>query len=229
MLSACHTTWQANSVEASYLKLESGNTAQDSALVALIQPYKDSMEKVMGDSLGTLPYRLVKEKPNGLLGMWTADLFRAGVSNRSGETVDIAVLNNGGIRRPYIGPGKVTRGEMYELMPFENRVMLLQLDSAQVMQLAAFLAKKGGDPVSGLQIKQDSVLVVKADGKALSNRKYTLCCTDYQYNGGDDYDFLQSFLVKQSDMGLLRDILIESLNKGWCAAPPFEERRYQLD
>ncbi len=229
MLSACHSVWQPTAVEASYLKVQWTDTLQDQEVLRLIQPYKASMEQVMDDSIGSLPYRLNKEKPNGLLGLWTADLLRAGASKQSGESIDIAVLNHGGIRRPYIGPGKITRGEMYELMPFENHVMLLQLDSAQVMHLAAFLVEKGGDPVSGMQLKKDSPVHVRVGGAPLKDRNYLLACTDYQFNGGDDYDFLQGFTVKHADLGLLRDILIESLNKGYCGAPPFEERRYQLD
>lgn len=225
-LQSCHRSWQVQSYETGYYKMN--QEERDSSMLAFIKPYHDSLETEMGVVLTNLPHRLNKEKPNGSLGFFTCDAFRAGVAKKINKRVDISVLNNGGIRRPYLGPGPVSTGAIYELMPFDNRAMLLELDSQAVAQLVEFLISKGGDPISGLEISADSVTKIKVNGLPLRTQNYLLACTDYQYNGGDGYGFLQSAKVVSADLGLLRDILIDAIRGRDFMIPFNTERRYFL-
>lgn len=79
------------------------------------------------------------------------------VINVAQEAADFAVFNTGGLRRP-LPLGNITRGDVFELMPFENELVILTMNGEAVKKLVNFIATKGGAPVSGLRLRiQDSV------------------------------------------------------------------------
>ena len=47
---------------------------------------------------------------------------------------DICVMNNGGLRST-LAKGKITRGDIYTLMPFENKLVILELDRESYLEL----------------------------------------------------------------------------------------------
>jgi 2',3'-cyclic-nucleotide 2'-phosphodiesterase (5'-nucleotidase family) len=131
--------------------------------------------------------------------------------HRYPHQLDFALLNVKGIRQPQLPQGNITRGYFFELIPFDNQVVVLTLDSSGIMQLVTHIYKAGGWPVSnqlfihGSSSGPDSLLI---HGKALtSNRTYAVAMPDYVANGGDGSHFLRPYPQWHSGK-FMRDLFI---------------------
>jgi 2',3'-cyclic-nucleotide 2'-phosphodiesterase (5'-nucleotidase family) len=126
-------------------------------------------------------------------------------------TVDAAFINYGGIRLNVIKAGAITRGKIFELMPFDNIIILQKIKGSVLQQFLDHIVGRGGWPVAGttMQIKDKKAVNVLIAGKPIDpNMTYTIANSDYVANGGDNSDMLRT--IPQINNGfLLRDALIE--------------------
>jgi 2',3'-cyclic-nucleotide 2'-phosphodiesterase (5'-nucleotidase family) len=135
----------------------------------------------------------------------------------SGENIDIVLLNNGGIRS-IISKGNISEKTAFELMPFENSIVVLELNGLSIIKMIDYLRKvKLQHPISGLQITLNndySVNEVKINGVSIENeKKYYVATTDYLLEGGDKMYFLAE-TTKTTDINYkMRDILIDYFKK----------------
>ena len=63
------------------------------------------------------------------------------VEKRHQKTIDFVLLNHGGIRAP-IAKGTITARNAFEVMPFENELVVVALSAEDVSQLLSYLAKE---------------------------------------------------------------------------------------
>ncbi len=161
--------------------------------------------------IAKLAVDLEKKRPEGPLGNFVADGMKIMAEKYYGVIVDAAFVNYGGIRLPVLKAGSVTRGKVYELMPFDNIVIIQKLKGNVLQQFLDLIAADGGWPSAGItmQIKEKKAVNVMIGGKPLDmSDVYTIANTDYVANGGDDAAMLR--VVPQLNNGLLfRDALIE--------------------
>ena len=135
----------------------------------------------------------------------------------SGKNIDIVLLNNGGIRS-IISKGNISEKTAFELMPFENSIVVLELNGLSIIKMIDYLRKvKLQHPISGLQITLNndySVNEVKINGVSIENeKKYNVATTDYLLEGGDKMYFLAE-TTKTTDINYkMRDILIDYFKK----------------
>ena len=92
----------------------------------MIEPYKSTLDVQMNEVIGTVSQEMTKKKPESTLGNWYADAMIAG-TKKEGYPVDFAISNYGGLRVPYISAGPLTRGEIYELCPFDNLLVIVDV------------------------------------------------------------------------------------------------------
>ena len=97
---------------------------------------------------------LTKGRPESSLGNWTADLLLAAARDLfPGYAIAFAVQNYGGLRLSEIGTGPLTVSELYELMPFDNELVLVELGGATLRAFIDHTLADGGWPVSeGLSV-----------------------------------------------------------------------------
>ena len=135
----------------------------------------------------------------------------------SGKNIDIVLLNNGGIRS-IISRGNISEKTAFELMPFENSIVVLELSGLSIIKMIDYLRKvKLQHPISGLQITLNndySVNEVKINGVSIENeKKYNVATTDYLLEGGDKMYFLAE-TTKTTDINYkMRDVLIDYFKK----------------
>ena len=135
----------------------------------------------------------------------------------SGKNIDMVLLNNGGIRS-IISRGNISEKTAFELMPFENSIVVLELSGLSIIKMIDYLRKvKLQHPISGLQITLNndySVNEVKINGVNIENeKKYYVATTDYLLEGGDKMYFLAE-TTKTTDINYkMRDILIDYFKK----------------
>ncbi len=183
----------------------------DVEITSMIEPYKSTLDVQMNEVIGTVSQELTKKKPESTLGNWYADAMIAG-TKKEGHPVDFAISNYGGLRVPYISAGPLTRGEIYELCPFDNLLVIVDVPGDILDSLLQQIASSEGWPVSnGLRmvIKDNKIASCKIHNQSIiSSQVYKVAMPDYVANGGDGLKALIPLSRIQTSK-LIRDILIE--------------------
>jgi 2',3'-cyclic-nucleotide 2'-phosphodiesterase (5'-nucleotidase family) len=190
---------------------------EDSLVLLLVKPYKDTLDADMNLVLIRSDQVLDKGQPESRLGNMFSDICLA-VTNEQyhpadGKLADFAFFNNGGLRNS-LPKGDVTKGNIFELMPFENELIILTLNGATVKKIFNFIASKGGVPVSGLRmgIQNGMPVNMTIDGIPFDSSKvYKMVTSDYLANGGDECFFLQDAVKSETLHLKIRDALIDFL------------------
>lgn len=186
--------------------------AADSAVLSLLRPYKRGVDTQMQVLIGRTDIPLSKAQPESTLGNFVADATLVAAQKLDRKVV-AAVSNYGGIRIPYLAPGPITRGKMYELMPFDNMLTIIEIPGSVLQEFCDAMAMRKGWPVSGLSfsIKDKKAIDVQIGGKPLIDALvYKIAVSDYVARGGDNCDFLQR-LQKRNTTIFIRDALIDYL------------------
>jgi 2',3'-cyclic-nucleotide 2'-phosphodiesterase (5'-nucleotidase family) len=192
----------------------------DSQLVRLYLPYKNILEKDMGRVISISEKEMVKGKPESGLTNLLADLIlEEGQMEAIRKNLQIkpvvSFYNYGGIRTP-LPKGEITVGKIFELMPFENEMVYIQLTGNQLQQFYDSVAEKGGDGVGGVRfiISNRKAKNIIIDGENLvPDRKYWMVTNDYSANGGDNMAILAQHPELLNSGKKLRDVIISNFEK----------------
>ncbi len=185
---------------------------EEASIVELIEPYKKDMEVEMNTVIGQTAKMLTKVQPESTLGNWTADLIHKKCVDYIGQKIDFAVFNFGGLRIPSLPKGDVTKGKIFELMPFDNLLVVLEMKGSELPDLFNHIAANGGWPISKhikMTVHGDKAVDVRINGKKVDDKKtYTFATNDYIANGGDKCSFLKD--KKQIPTAVVfRDAILE--------------------
>lgn len=206
-------SWQAQKVEVQTQRINS-DVGSDEQIENLIEPYKVVLDEQMNVVLAYNEAMLEKGKPESTLTNWFADLLQVSTEAYFDKKVDFSIQNYGGIRRSSLPEGPVTVGLIYELMPFENRLVVLEMSGEVVENMSHKMARSGGWPVSKelrFEIKGDSAKNIKiGDEQLRSDRIYRVAMPDYVANGGDRLG-LPDDLNREDPGILLRQALLDEL------------------
>jgi 2',3'-cyclic-nucleotide 2'-phosphodiesterase (5'-nucleotidase family) len=211
---SCNTTYQSQSLQ--YKTYRINDTQQkDSAVLSFLQPYSSNVNKTMNDVIGVAEVSLDKKQPEGSLGNFMVDAFLIMAAEKYNTKVDVAFVNSGGVRLNQLPAGNITTGKIFELMPFDNLLILQKVKGDVLQQVLDLSAAKGGWPMAGLtmQLKDKKAINVIVGGKPLDNSStYTIANSDFIANGGDNADMLRN--VPQITNGyLMRDAIIDYIKK----------------
>ncbi len=191
---------------------------KDTEIDSVIAIYRYDLEKEMSQVLAYSDQTMTRGTPEGLLNNFVADLvFETGLNIYDGDQpIDFCLLNYGGLRAP-IPQGPVTMSHVFELMPFENEMVVVTISPEKTLELFDYLATTSvGMPVSGIRLKLDDgkVKEVTIDGQPFNpERNYRVLTSDYLAGGGDNMTF---FLkpIQYEYLGLrIRDAIIKHLQE----------------
>lgn len=206
------SVWHTAEEKGQKYQVEAETIGEDADVLAMIQPYKLQLDKEMNVVIGMNEQDMVKGKPESLLTNWMTDALQKKTEDYYKKPVDFAVSNYGGIRIPVMAAGEITRGKIFELMPFDNMVVVIEMQDTTLMKLFNHMAGDGGWPISSnvnYEIKDKKAQNIVINGKPIKKGKtYSVSISDYLANGGDKCYFLTE--GKRTDLSLLiRDALIE--------------------
>lgn len=200
-----------------YVFTPASDSAVDSVVLRKILPYREKMSGEMNIVLAGSDQALERGTPEGLLGDFVADAclfqFNKLYYPPDGKTADFLFLNNGGLRKG-LPKGNLTKGDIYELMPFENELVVLTLEGSSVKKIFNFIASKDGAPVSGVRFQirdHEAVNIFVGETPFDSTRVYKVVTSDYLANGGDQYSFLSEAKNRESVGLKVRDAIIQHL------------------
>ena len=86
----------------------------------------------------------------GTLGNFVSDGMRAQARAKLGKPVVLAIMNSGGLRKNEIAAGELRASDIFELLPFENALVALDVTGVQLAKILEVATK---DAQSGARIQ----------------------------------------------------------------------------
>ena len=165
-----------------------------------ISPYRDHINNDLNTILAYAPENIDKNgkwqtKIGNLQSTVTLASANKIFKTRENKNIDICLLNNGGIRA-IINKGNVTTRTAFELMPFENNLVVAALKGEQILEMIQYIIKeKKPHPLAGLTFtidKNDLPKNILIQNQPLDlEKEYYVATNDYLYNGGDSMTFFK--------------------------------------
>lgn len=133
--------------------------AEDPGQAALIGAYRRLAEPIMQRPIGRIAETLSNEKtPAGEMpiGKVIADAMRAAAEKATGQRIDIALMNSGGVRARIerVGDGAVTYADAFRVQPFNDPLIVMTLRGRDLESL--FTQQFSSAPPKLLQISAGS-------------------------------------------------------------------------
>jgi 2',3'-cyclic-nucleotide 2'-phosphodiesterase (5'-nucleotidase family) len=198
------------------------NTAKD------YEQFEKELKPILGEKIGVATADLVHNRSaKGVvtpLGKWVCDVMK----QKTGA--QIAIQNGGGLRRT-LKAGVITVGDLYEIMPFDNYLVTLELPGSEVKKAIDHGIHNPSitdGQFSGLKVTYDPqaefekriVSISLENGAPIRDtRYYTVVINDFMLTGGDKYDFSKARNIKNTYLPI-RDVLIEAIKKAKTVSPP---------
>ena len=183
-----------------------------------IKPYREHINNDLDSILAYCPTTLDKSGQwQSTIGNLMADvsLMRGNLvfEAREKKKIDICLLNSGGIRS-ILPKGNITARNAFEIMPFENSMVVIALKGEQINEMVDFLiADKKSHPLSGITFtidKSNKSKNVLVQGKPIQKETiYYVGTNDYLSDGGDNMNFFKKGIQKFDLDYKLRNILID--------------------
>lgn len=206
-------------IKATQQKIDSTVVA-DKTIDSFILPFRDHLNKTLDSTLciATIDFTKKGQKLESTLGNLTADISLHQVApvfkKRYNKEIDFVLLNHGGMRSPIL-KGLVTARTAFEVMPFENELVVAELSYEKVKDLVSYLVERQqAHPVSNLRlsilkdVKEAKELTVR--GQLLEKGKtYLVLTTDYLQQGGDSMNFFKDPVQLYKTDYKLRNALID--------------------
>ncbi|MGB0896265.1 MAG: 5'-nucleotidase C-terminal domain-containing protein [Flavobacteriaceae bacterium] len=233
-LSACKndTPAKLHQIKATQLKTDSTIIPQQ-AVTDFITPFKTHLNEQLDAILCTSPIDLTRTDAEleSSLGNLMADIcYEQGTplyQKQTGNTVDFVLFNYGGIRAP-IAQGHITARHAFEVMPFENELVVVELSGDKIKELLNYLAiNKKAHPISKLrlQLTKDSYTnVTISDKKFDASKNYFVMTSDYLQEGGDNMNFFKNPVSLHKTGYKIRTALIDYFKKKDSIIPNLDNR-----
>ncbi|MSP58684.1 MAG: hypothetical protein CK532_07935 [Flavobacteriales bacterium] len=208
----------------------------DSLAIHFLQPYSDLLKNELSTFIATIDSPFYNTFGTGNLGRLSADYMLQSATKFSQSTLGIpchfAIGNNGGIRGNLF-PGEITMKDIYEVMPFENELVIVRLGGIYVDSLIQYIAQLQGSPVAGLLVqfkkgntqKENTPVSVMVNAGIVStespeplrylpfdpSRDYLIATNSYMVLGGDGFTMFTHAKALYYPKLLLRDVVATGL------------------
>lgn len=203
---------------------------ENEAMNAAIQPYKQELEGKMNTVISHTNVELTKAGDNSNLGNLLADYTFEGADEwakkNNRPAVDAAVINIGGIRT-IIPKGDIQTKQIYEVMPFENEIVIVKMSGKGMEGLFDYYLKtQKNNPVSHLIIETENGKLSQKliNGKAIDyNKTYYIATSDYLALGGDNMLFFGKGELIPTGIKM-RDLFLEKFRQNPEISAPNDVR-----
>jgi len=125
--------------------------ADDPDILKMLEPYRARVRE-LDTVIGRLKGELRKTRIGaGTLGNFVTDGLRAEASRKLGKPITVMVTNSGGMRKNSIAEGELRVRDIFELLPFENKLITVDMSGTQLLRLLAIVLTEQ-DAQSGARI-----------------------------------------------------------------------------
>jgi 2',3'-cyclic-nucleotide 2'-phosphodiesterase/3'-nucleotidase len=199
----------------------------DTVTAGLVAKRRAEVAPILDEVLGHAPAPIEAARAECGMGNLIADVMRAA------SEADLAFQNPGGVRAG-LDAGEIRYGQVYRVMPFDNRIVCLELTGAEVLELLeqasahdSFLHVSGMH--YGIDFARPSgqrvVFASAGGGDPLDARRtYRVAVNDFMAQGGDSLPVITSRAGTVDTGVLIRDALAEHLRATSAAGLAIESR-----
>lgn len=200
----------------------------DSNIISIIKPYREEVDKLMNSTIATSDIPLYNyEYP---LQNLISDIvyFQA---QKIYDHVDLSIVNKGGIRSS-LPKGDISIGMIMAMLPFNNRIVIIEIKGSDLIEAFDIMATRGGDcishnvdavydPTTGKCIK------ILINGRLINpDKTYHIATINYLAKGGDYMTPLTNGKQVAQSQKLLYDEIIDFLTaKGDLKINPSSKQR----
>jgi 2',3'-cyclic-nucleotide 2'-phosphodiesterase (5'-nucleotidase family) len=217
----------------------------DPAVEAVIAPFSARVRE-LNVPIGKLVGGLKKGgMGGGSLGNFVADALRNRAAAALGKPVLLAVINSSGLRKNQIAAGDISASDIYELLPFENALVTLELTGEQLRRFLDVTVERRNaqsgarilyrtnkelkkSEIVGVRLLSPEGFEVEIDPKAT----YTIVTIDYLVKRGGDYIVLQEGKNLKPLSLTMRDAVLEYVKAETVAGRPVKamlDGRFRYD
>lgn len=149
------------------------DSRRDGELMKALEPYRAGVDSLYAREIG-------KVETDGPINGHTPEMqqfagnFVLDRGSRLASGVQGAISNKGGLRVTW-NPGALTEGQAIDMMPFNNRIVVLDILGSDLIEAFNVMNARGGDIAVGLT----------PDSKINPGQTYRIATIDYLANGGD--------------------------------------------
>jgi 2',3'-cyclic-nucleotide 2'-phosphodiesterase (5'-nucleotidase family) len=222
-----HLAAQPSSTKAEVIPV-TASIPEDAEIQKVIAPLAAEIKASFDLPLVQAPQGLFRGRrgEENLLGYWVADVMKEAAEAVTGKPVRLAITNAGGLRSN-LRPGLLKVADIFELMPFENELVVIELTGAEVIQVVKeSIVRRGGEPCSGVKAvvagtpEAATLTITWADGSPIDPAiTVNVATSDYLYGGGDSIPTLKKGRKPFTTGLTLRQILLDE-----CARLAKEKR-----
>jgi 5'-nucleotidase/UDP-sugar diphosphatase len=234
------TTYQTYyGAPATYKRWDTGERVEvvpDPEVQAIVNDYAGQIEALKNEVIGHTNAPLTRNScGESVMGDWSADIMRAYDSS-----IDFAFTNSGGLRTD-LPAGDITFGQVFEVMPFDNTLVMVTVPGDQLKNVIEDGVGPGAKycggtllhgiiQVSGLKFDWDASQPLYS---RVSNIRYyddtpvdlspgatyTIAVNDFMATGGDDSPTLAT-LPQTNTYELIRDLMVSWVKDNSPFDPP---------
>lgn len=154
--------------------------------------------------------------PESGLSNFAVDALRDFACKYSGEDIDIALLNFGGIRTD-LPKGAVRVYDIVSIFPFNNYLTILEVDGRTIEGMLVKMARRNKvEALSGVRMKIDGERLAECTvgGKKFDYRKnYKVATIDFLVTGGDGIEWGDGIISRRDTGILMKDVIISEMKE----------------
>ena len=155
----------------------------------------------------------VKRRPESGLSNFAADAIRAIAEKKTGEPMDVALINFGGIRTS-LPKGAVRVYDIFSIFPFDNSLVAFDIKGSDLRRFFERMASRWVEALSGVEMEIADRKIVKllVGGEPIDDAKtYKFATINFLMDGGDGVVLSDvAFNRKEMDV-FVRDAIVEYL------------------
>lgn len=159
-------------------------------LMQQLEPYRAGVDSLYNHEVATVaPEAGALNSASQAMQNFAAD-FVADRGRLLAPGVQLAISNKGGLRTTW-QPGALTEGAAIDMMPFANKVVVMDIAGRDLLDALAVMAARGGDAVSGsldvtFSAADSHIISARLNGKPIRpDDTYRIATIDYLAKGGD--------------------------------------------
>ncbi len=221
---------------------------EDEELLAKLMPFVEKVEEVLSEEIGTATETFLNETEDGTrivrhqetaLGDLVSDSMLWYTKDVLEMEVDFAIQNGGGIRAN-LPEGTIKKSTIYEVLPFDNSVVTVDLKGEDVQKLFDYIATIDQGDGAFAQVSEGVSFTINYETKTAEDvlingepidpaKKYKIATNSYLASGGDGYGIFDNAIDKYDTSMFQRDVFIDYVKEiGPEITPEVKERINQI-
>ncbi len=227
---ACKTHYTKQNTTASHQDFKT--VTPQSKTETMIAPYQQKLSAQMNQTIVATSDVLTKDGTESSLGNFVCDAMYYMYDSAQVKTeLPIVLVNRGGLRTS-LPKGNLNVGNIFELMPFENELILVKLTGTDFKKvLTLIIEKKHSFKNLSIAITKTDTTITYDKQRIDTQKNYFLLTSDYLANGGDGFSCLKSAIERTNLNVKLRDALLiycKALNRTGKQINPYTDGRFTL-